>query len=195
VSTRALSTVFFVWLASASAGCGGDASPPPQDAASDASTPPDAAADDAPVDAVTSAGTWRLTANIRVNGFTLQEGTRSAVATVDGTGTSVALTSVEGFCAARRAGQCPRDSNFMVTISVTGSAPGVYSIAAGQASVYQGDVTRDCRGGGIGADSGTVTLSRVDQTPGGSVALAVDVTFPFGGRLTGTVEAPVCNVP
>jgi hypothetical protein len=142
------------------------------------------------------AASWDVQANFTINGHAVGDAIKSAVArheSVDGHEyVSVIVTDVESFCAALGAGDCGTDPHFRLQFDLVGSEPGTYHVEEGTVGVSSGDVPASCIGGGLGADSGTVTFTKIDLELG-VVELSFDVQF-FTGHAEGTIVAPVCVV-
>jgi hypothetical protein len=142
---------------------------------------------------------WTLDSNLNVNDQDIEAAVVSAVAVqaeYDGVlYTSIVFTNVPAYCDALAAMDCgPQGETFTFTLSFTGAEPGTYDVAGGMVSVSFGDLTESCLGGGFGASSGTITLSRVDTVPGGLVEATFDAQFDFlGGYASGSVVAPICE--
>ena len=138
---------------------------------------------------------WDIQANFTINGKDVQSSARSAVflhTTTPAAHTEVILTDVVDYCAALKAKQCPQDASFRIVFGISGDTPGSYSIEQGQASVFGGDVTKECNGAGIGAASGTLTVEQVGAQPGGLLALRFDYSG-LSGNASGKINAIFCD--
>lgn len=140
---------------------------------------------------------WKLTANFQVNGQELQTAARSAVfvhQTSPTVQTELVLTDVVDYCSAIQNGICPATGKFRVVFDLNGDTPGDYSIAQGRASVYWGDVTPTCQGTGLGADTGSITLSRLTAQPDGIAEVHFDFTSSaLGTSASGIIKATFCD--
>lgn len=195
---RAFGTILLGVATVPGVGCGSDGASD----APDAQVQQDAAAPDSGP----APGTWTLNGTIR--GINLQDDARSATSgkVDDGTSvrTSVTLINLDNWCALNAGDpSCPGQGTprrFML-VTILGTQPGTYPVTSGnhldppsgESGVSFIALGEDCQllSPTLEAESGSVTFSAIDLTPGGEVSFTFNVSTTEG-PVSGNVTAPYC---
>lgn len=160
-------------------------------------------------DAKGDGSTWNLTGTI--NGFSLNDETKSAFLQRSETSTAlyteIVFTTLPNYCALPGAnGICApaNETHRILHVLILGAAKGEYTVTeasepgAGEAFVGIDHLGTEAPGSctrlsqATHAQSGHVTFTALDASPGGKASLELDVTFPEG-RVTGTAVVPLCT--
>lgn len=164
-------------------------------------------ADGDPGDGSPPVGSWNLTGTIR--GIDLQQDVRSAFARRidDGTSirTAVSLANLDDYCTLSQANpHCPGQGaqHRLIEVMVPGTATGTFPITsgdqtsppAGESGLFFLALGDSCQllTSTLDADSGSVTFTEIDLTPGGQVSFTFNVSTSEG-PVSGTVTAPYCD--
>jgi hypothetical protein len=147
---------------------------------------------------------WTLSGNL--GGYSLQQEVRSAGAQVVADGSSVltaiTLSSIPNYCASLKQGGClaPDASKRLLVFRLNGTRPATYpitptpfTVATGQAGLVWIRLEKDCMAAApdIPATSGTVTVTELDTSPEGMVALTFSGQTAQG-PISGSVRARTC---